>query len=83
MDAPKEALTQRFRQPFKMTLEGMYFKLLPLYHPATVLHNGRMRPILKDDFLVLGAIIETLFDDSAIFFEQVHLRSDKPHSNIR
>ena len=46
MDAPKEALTQRFRQPFKMTLEGMYFKLLPLYHPATVLHNGRMRPIL-------------------------------------
>ena len=67
MDALKEALTQRFRQPFKMTLEGINFMLLPLYHPAAALHNGHMRPILKEDFLVLGAIIETLFDDSFAF----------------
>ena len=50
-----------------MTLEGINFMLLPLYHPAAALHNGHMRPILKEDFLVLGAIIETLFDDSFAF----------------
>lgn len=64
---PEFKISQVHGQPFKMTLEGINFMLLPLYHPAAALHNGHMRPILKEDFLVLGAIIETLFDDSFAF----------------
>ena len=81
MDALKEALTQRFRQPLAWGGGNTKNGIVLIADAPGV--NGHMRPILKDDFLVLGAIIETLFDDSAIFFEQVHLRSDKPHSNIR
>ena len=32
-------------------------KLLPLYHPAAALYNGKMRQILFDDFMVITKLI--------------------------
>ncbi len=57
---PEFKISQVHGQTFQMTLEGINFTLLPLYHPAAALHNGHMRPILKEDFLVLGRIIQAL-----------------------
>ena len=39
----------------RLQAHGLYFTLFPLYHPAAAMHNGKMRPLLKADFLKLGA----------------------------
>lgn len=47
-------------QAIKLTWQNLSFSLMPLYHPAAALHNGKMRPILKADMLALGALLEEL-----------------------
>ena len=42
-------------QDFRLQAHGLDFTLFPLYHPAAAMHNGKMRPLLKADFLKLGA----------------------------
>ena len=36
------------------------FILLPMYHPAAAMHNGKMRPILRQDFRILGDVWNAL-----------------------
>ncbi|MDO5638880.1 MAG: uracil-DNA glycosylase [Neisseria sp.] len=47
-------------QDFKIEQNGMSFTLMPLYHPAAAMHNGQMRPMLKNDFLKLGEVWQRL-----------------------
>ena len=39
-------------------LKWQNFTLLPLYHPAAALYNGRMRQTLIDDFAALAALLK-------------------------
>ena len=53
---PLMKISEVHGQDFKMRLDGMAFTLMPLYHPAAAMHNGQMRPMLKNDFLRLGEV---------------------------
>lgn len=50
-------------QDFEMNIDGWHFILMPLYHPAAAMHNGQMRPMLKNDFLKLGEVWQRLDSD--------------------
>jgi uracil-DNA glycosylase family 4 len=43
-----------------ITVNGTSLVIMPLYHPAAALYNGRLRQTLIDDFLSVPEIIERL-----------------------
>ena len=45
-------------EPQTITLDGREIVILPLFHPAAALYNGRLRQTLIDDFLKVPAVIE-------------------------
>ncbi len=52
---PLMKISQVHGQDVRLQTHGLDFTLFPLYHPAAAMHNGKMRPLLKADFLKLGA----------------------------
>jgi uracil-DNA glycosylase len=40
-----------------LTIDGMDFMVIPLYHPAAMLYNPKLRAILNEDFLKMGEIL--------------------------
>jgi DNA polymerase len=40
-----------------LTIDGMDFMVIPLYHPAAMLYNPNLRTILTEDFLKMGEIL--------------------------
>lgn len=40
-----------------LEIDGMTFKVIPLYHPAAMLYNPRLRETLAQDFLKMGQIL--------------------------
>lgn len=36
------------------------FKVIPLYHPAAMLYNPKLRSVLADDFLIMGKLLEEM-----------------------
>ena len=42
----------------------MKFVIMPLYHPAAALYNGRLRQVLLDDFAGVTAIINQISEGS-------------------
>jgi len=40
-----------------LTIDGMDFMIIPLYHPAAMLYNPNLRAILGEDFLKMGEIL--------------------------
>jgi len=42
----------------EITIDGIKFKVIPLYHPAAMLYNPKLRPVLAKDFLKLGTFLE-------------------------
>lgn len=41
-----------------LSIGGMNFIVIPLYHPAAMLYNPKLRLILEEDFLIMGKILE-------------------------
>jgi DNA polymerase len=60
-DIPKmkniSGITQLHGRVNPITIDGMKFKVIPLYHPAAMLYNPKLRPILAQDFLEMGKIL--------------------------
>jgi uracil-DNA glycosylase len=50
-------ITQLHGKVNPITIDGMEFKVIPLYHPAAMLYNPNLRPILEQDFLEMGSIL--------------------------
>lgn len=46
-------ITQLHGKPVEVAVDGLYFTVVPLYHPAAVLYNPKLRKDLQDDFLKL------------------------------
>ncbi|MGV8172547.1 MAG: uracil-DNA glycosylase family protein [Candidatus Woesearchaeota archaeon] len=40
-----------------LSIDGMDFMVIPLYHPAAMLYNPNLRAILNEDFLKMGEIL--------------------------
>ncbi len=40
-----------------ITIDEMNFTVIPLYHPAAMLYNPKLRPILGEDFLIMAKIL--------------------------
>ncbi|HYD02900.1 MAG TPA: uracil-DNA glycosylase [Alphaproteobacteria bacterium] len=40
-----------------LLIDGMNFKVIPLYHPAAMLYNPNLRSVLAEDFLTMGEIL--------------------------
>jgi uracil-DNA glycosylase len=40
-----------------LSIDGMDFMIIPLYHPAAMLYNPKLREILAQDFLKMGEIL--------------------------
>ena len=56
---PGVKIGQIHGQPQKMTLEGREITIMPLFHPAAALYNGRLRQTLIDDFMKVPALLES------------------------
>jgi len=50
-------ITQLHGKVNPVSIDGMEFKVIPLYHPAAMLYNPNLRPILAQDFLEMGKIL--------------------------
>lgn len=50
-------ITQLHGKVSHLNIDGMDFKVIPLYHPAAMLYNPNLRPILEQDFLEMGEIL--------------------------
>lgn len=57
---PKQKISQIHGQPSVVNFDGYNGVIVPLYHPASALYNGRMRSTLMEDFNKLPAIINNL-----------------------
>ena len=57
---PGVSITDVHGQPQKITLDGREVVVMPLYHPAAALYNGRLRQTLIDDLMKIPAIIKSL-----------------------
>lgn len=57
---PGVKIGQIHGQPQKMTLEGRELTIMPLFHPAAALYNGRLRQTLIEDFLKVPELIAEL-----------------------
>lgn len=57
---PGLKISQIHGQPKRVKFGSTTLTILPLYHPAAALYNGRLRPALIDDFMKLPKIIEVL-----------------------
>ncbi len=40
-----------------ISIDGMDFMVIPLYHPAAMLYNPKLRAVLGEDFLKMGEIL--------------------------
>ncbi|MGV8141941.1 MAG: uracil-DNA glycosylase family protein [Candidatus Woesearchaeota archaeon] len=40
-----------------LTIDGMDFMVIPLYHPAAMLYNPNLRMVLNEDFLKMGELL--------------------------
>lgn len=43
-----------------ISIDGMNFTVIPLYHPAAMLYNPRLRETLVQDFLAIQPILKTM-----------------------
>jgi DNA polymerase len=50
-------ITQLHGKVNNLVIDGMNFMVIPLYHPAAMLYNPKLRPILGQDFLEMGNIL--------------------------
>lgn len=50
-----EGITKIHGRVFEVSLLGFSVSVIPMYHPASVLHNPRYRDKLEGDFRLLGA----------------------------
>ncbi|OBW92533.1 uracil-DNA glycosylase [Gallibacterium genomosp. 3] len=53
---PDLKISEVHGQLLSLTKKEQSFLLLPMYHPAAAMHNGKIRPMLKQDFLTLGEV---------------------------
>ena len=47
-------------QPQHMTLDGREVVIMPLFHPAAALYNGKLRQTLIDDFLKVPEVVKQM-----------------------
>jgi DNA polymerase len=52
-----DGITKLHGKPIDLDIDGMNFKIIPLYHPAAMLYNPNLRPILSEDFKNMGKIL--------------------------
>jgi DNA polymerase len=48
-------------QPQTIELDGRQVIIMPLYHPAAALYNGKLRQTLLDDFVKIPTILENAY----------------------
>lgn len=47
-------------QVVDVVIDGVPYRLMPLYHPAAAMYNGKLRQTLLDDFLRIPQVIDQL-----------------------
>ncbi|MEP7205027.1 MAG: uracil-DNA glycosylase [Candidatus Saccharibacteria bacterium] len=57
---PDQKISLVHGRPTRIVFEGNPVVIVPLYHPAAALYNGRLRATLIDDFIQLPNIINIL-----------------------
>ena len=55
---PAKKISDIHGQPTKITVGDQTVTLLPLYHPAAALYNGKLRETLFEDFAMLPQLLE-------------------------
>lgn len=56
---PEAKINQQHGQAVDYQENGLEFKLIPLYHPAAALYNGKLRQTLIDDFVEANRYINS------------------------
>ncbi|MBI2138860.1 uracil-DNA glycosylase [Candidatus Woesearchaeota archaeon] len=54
-----DGITKLHGKEFTVTLDGQNHLVVPLFHPAAMLHNPQLRPLLEEDFKKLKIILES------------------------
>jgi uracil-DNA glycosylase len=55
-----EGITSLRGKPKDMNIDGFQFTAFPLFHPAAMLYNRKLEPLLEEDFKKIGAIIQNI-----------------------
>jgi len=50
-------------KPKEMNINGLSFKVIPLYHPAAMLYKPPLRQVLNEDFLTMSKILKLKIPD--------------------
>lgn len=53
-----KGITVLHGKPQRLTIEGMEFLVIPLFHPAAMLYNPRLRTDLEHDFASMGELLK-------------------------
>ncbi|MBI2139314.1 uracil-DNA glycosylase [Candidatus Woesearchaeota archaeon] len=54
-----DGITKLHGKEFTVALDGQNHLVVPLFHPAAMLHNPQLRPLLEEDFKKLKLILES------------------------
>jgi DNA polymerase len=57
--AKQPGITSVHGKTVELSIEHLRFTLYPLYHPAAILYNPKLRSDLESDFLKLGELLQT------------------------
>lgn len=52
-----EGITRLHGKPVRVDADGLSFTVVPLYHPAAILYNPKLRKELEEDVLTLGKML--------------------------
>ncbi|MCF7872246.1 uracil-DNA glycosylase [Candidatus Woesearchaeota archaeon] len=52
-----EGITKLHGKPQDLNIENTNFKIMPLYHPAAMLYNPKLKTIQQEDFLTMEKIL--------------------------
>jgi len=63
-----------------MRIEGRL--VVPMYHPAAALHQGSLRPVIKDDFAKLPQLIAKAEEPARIQIEEEENKQDPKQLNL-
>ncbi len=56
--------------------------VVPMYHPAAALHQGSLRPVIKDDFAKLPQLIANADEPARIQIEEEENKQDPKQLNL-
>jgi len=50
---PNSKIAEQHGKPTQINWQGLYLTIIPMYHPAAIIYNQKLKQTLKDDFQIV------------------------------